>query len=797
MGCGQSQTKEGQGSKNNVKSHPIRKDTNRAAPPAKAQPMKERVSGDAAPSKYKGGGPSIAGGESTPCFDDGMLFRIVKDDLWAFYNDTADYEMHVEWAFGPDSAITSRDPQVTLASLPEDGWLEAKMVIYPGETKEFIAGTPNGYRSSLSAEPLSEEYLNSVNAEAEAKIKAEMEYVESLGLGTDEEQVLAACVYNQAYFVDPAWPPVHTSLSKPHDEVKIPRHAWRRPVDFLPPGCHTSLINKVEANDIDQGQLGSCYLLSAIAALAEIPSKVEDMFAHPVSEAEAQAERACGAYRVTINKGGWWRVVIVDDYLPCVGMRPCFAKNREDPGELWVSLIEKAYAKLSGSYAAVSGGDSLLALMDLTGYPISRFDEVWTVAAKDPRGQASAVLFQAIKRYDDEGFLIGVNTPGRDNKAYMGDSAGAGNSAEFEKKYADAGLGMGHAYTVIKAREFPDEGFRLLQIRNPWGDGVEWTGRWHDDDPLWEQYPHVAEACAFAKAADGTFWMDWEEVLQYFDGGGTCFTKLNWHDYRVAGAFKDSIPTTTLEVTVSRPTKAFICLSQADPRGLPDGHPDKDYAAMLMSVTKAKGQGHQHDVHLHSSENADYPTKDPTFRFCRDLAIEYTFEPQPGGEPQLVIPRVYSEGKNKAYVLGIVVEHAVDGASLKVKFKKLAPQTAVFRDFPTFTYDPATPDEETEYQYNPEVGCPITRRATHVEPEVVAASGNKVAPTEGPKDQGDADGDGLPDGYTWTWYEEAGMHWADELGMYFNKATHKYFEPTGNQWWDVSPATGDWIECEP
>ena len=69
-------------------------------------------------------------------------------------------------------------------------------------------------------------------------------------------------------------------------------------------------------------------------------------------------------------KDGEWKSVILDDYFPCFMTNPAqsaFSRSNED--ELWVLLLEKAYAKLYGSYDKIESGLAGHAIHDLTGAP--------------------------------------------------------------------------------------------------------------------------------------------------------------------------------------------------------------------------------------------------------------------------------------------------------------------------------------------------------------------------------------------------------------------------------------------
>lgn len=88
------------------------------------------------------------------------------------------------------------------------------------------------------------------------------------------------------------------------------------------------------------------------------------------------------SFRFFVN--GEWKEILVDCYLPCLSTDndgaslakkrkfiqtngPLLSFSRAKRSQLWVSLLEKAYAKLYGYYDALHGGHIPEALFDLTG----------------------------------------------------------------------------------------------------------------------------------------------------------------------------------------------------------------------------------------------------------------------------------------------------------------------------------------------------------------------------------------------------------------------------------------------
>ena len=127
----------------------------------------------------------------------------------------------------------------------------------------------------------------------------------------------------------------------------------------------------------------------------------------------------------------------------------------------------------------------------------------------DPERFADDELFRMVEQYDAMGFVMSASTSIKDRQD---------------------GLVGGHAYSLIAAAEA--EGFRLLKLRNPWGN-FEWTGAWSDGSELWKTHPKVAKRCGVDPAKpddDGVFWIEYGDFLKYYDSVDVLKKSEDLHD---------------------------------------------------------------------------------------------------------------------------------------------------------------------------------------------------------------------------------------------------------------------------
>jgi len=185
-------------------------------------------------------------------------------------------------------------------------------------------------------------------------------------LNQSYEQIKAQCLNSNTLFEDKKFLADQSSVGKFKSGENIA--AWKRPFEFVP--NPEFIVQRIEPNDIDQGQLGDCWFISAAAVVASIPEYAEVI----IPKNQSFNNEYAGIFKFRFWRFGEWIEVVVDDLLPVdENDNLIYCHNNKDTNEMFAPLLEKAYAKLNSCYEFIDGGDCVDAMIDMTGGIHERF----------------------------------------------------------------------------------------------------------------------------------------------------------------------------------------------------------------------------------------------------------------------------------------------------------------------------------------------------------------------------------------------------------------------------------------
>ncbi|MDY6913592.1 MAG: C2 family cysteine protease [Planctomycetota bacterium] len=194
-------------------------------------------------------------------------------------------------------------------------------------------------------------------------------------------------------------------------------------------------------SDINQGAVGDCYYLAALASLADTDADLVQQMITPLGD---------GTYAMRYYRGGEEVFLRLDADLPVNSGGYLAYADFSDTGEIWVPLMEKAYAYFrtgDNSYASISGG-----WME----PV--YEEVTGVDA-----QSRSLYGSAHSIYN-----------------YLNSQLNSGHAVTMGSWWDASSPVVGsHAYMVKSVESLGGELY--VTVYNPWGvDGRSWDSNYRD-----------------------------------------------------------------------------------------------------------------------------------------------------------------------------------------------------------------------------------------------------------------------------------------------------------------------------
>uniref|UniRef100_A0A8C3L4J3 Calpain 14 n=1 Tax=Chrysolophus pictus TaxID=9089 RepID=A0A8C3L4J3_CHRPC len=298
------------------------------------------------------------------------------------------------------------------------------------------------------------------------------------------QALLETCLKNKQLFTDESFPADISSIGTGAILKKLPRNVqWKRPHALH----RTPVFYAANRKQLDlcQGLVGNCWFLAALQAL----TFHQDILAAVVPQNQSFERKYAGIFHFRFWHFGEWVDVVVDDRLLVNEAGELVFVSSVYKNVFWGALLEKAYAKLYGSYEDLQIGQVSEALVDFTGGVNIRIQ----LPAAPPD------LWDILTRATYSRSLMCCQT-----------QLGAA-------KVLKNGLVAGHAYTVTGIRKVtcqygPEN---LVRLRNPWGK-IEWNGDWSDSSYKWELLSPKEKILLRKKKEDGEFWMSLQDFKIHF-----------------------------------------------------------------------------------------------------------------------------------------------------------------------------------------------------------------------------------------------------------------------------------------
>jgi len=308
---------------------------------------------------------------------------------------------------------------------------------------------------------------------------------------SDYERIRRACLKRGELWEDPDFPAAQTSVF--YHQTPPFQFQWKRPKDLC---SRPGFIQDGPAQfDISPGKMDR-WLVSCLGVLY----LNKGLFYRVVpADQSFSGEQYAGVFRFRLWWCGEWTEVLVDDRLPTVHGRLAFLQSQRSD-HFWPGLLEKAYAKLHGSYEALKYGSLLDGLADLTG-------GITESIALRQDGPACARLLH--KLLDMTSIVTATVQP-----LQPAQTTPQTTPTKSPDKLSN-GIQVGINYRILgseRVEKYSGESIQLVKLQNPLG-GDEYIGPFGVESPDWAD---VDGGAVVYKPNEGEFFMVYADFLKVF-----------------------------------------------------------------------------------------------------------------------------------------------------------------------------------------------------------------------------------------------------------------------------------------
>ena len=325
-------------------------------------------------------------------------------------------------------------------------------------------------------------------------------------------------------FLDEQFPPNINSLIKGYHPTKTSKKdldeillidykdiSWKRDSELNSNNnnINTSIFppDNIFINKIIYNKLSNPNLFYALNILGEDPDKIKKLFINN------KKDSSC-IYGVNLCHNGHFQEVVIDDFFPYNQKLNSKIFLTEEKGFIWPQVLEKAYAKLYGSYNLITNKSMENIMKDFTCAPVITIDYFG-----DNLGN------ELLEAYKNGWILLG----------------GTGDTPASQNLIQELGLDPKTDHEILLVYKLTDENINqisnnslnistnddyniVLKIRNLSGK-VEWIGDWSEYSGLWnDNFKNILNYNSNEK----NFYMNLKDFKLYFSKIKICKYNENY-----------------------------------------------------------------------------------------------------------------------------------------------------------------------------------------------------------------------------------------------------------------------------